>query len=265
MTLGVQNDANTTTSLVYTAASSPQPLMKVVGATSAAALDPATTQQGLNGPLLGLGAAGKDGVDGYASGSLGYGVLGQSDSGYGVVGATDLGVDVAAIGTGRFQQRPVVASGPPTHAPAAGRFEIARDSAGLVWVSHTDGSWHRLSSLISFPDPRRIFDGFATPIPRNTTTAAVNALVKQAGGASGVPAGATAAYCAVQALNHTVTGPLTLFPDLTADPNIANWAANTAGGLNLSYMLVPLSAAGKFKIHSYIDGNVIVDAWGFLI
>jgi hypothetical protein len=39
----------------------------------------------------------------------------------------------------------------------------------------------------------------------------------------------------------------------------------STGTLNLNYMLVPLAAAGKFKIHSYIDGNVIVDAWGFTI
>jgi hypothetical protein len=38
-----------------------------------------------------------------------------------------------------------------------------------------------------------------------------------------------------------------------------------AGGiLYLSYMLVPLDATGKFSIHSYITGNVYVDAWGYL-
>jgi hypothetical protein len=29
------------------------------------------------------------------------------------------------------------------------------------------------------------------------------------------------------------------------------------------YMMVPLSPAGKFKIHSYITGGVYVDVWGF--
>jgi hypothetical protein len=31
------------------------------------------------------------------------------------------------------------------------------------------------------------------------------------------------------------------------------------------YMMVPLSAAGKFKVHSYISGNCYVDAWGYVV
>jgi hypothetical protein len=87
--------------------------------------------------------------------------------------------------------------------------------------------------------------------------------VKKSGGSTGVPAGAKAAYCAVQS---DQPGRLTLFPDGTTDPGIANWTNNgTAGQLFLSYMLVPLSSAGKFWIHSYITGNVYVDDWGYLL
>jgi hypothetical protein len=61
-------------------------------------------------------------------------------------------------------------------------------------------------------------------------------------------------------------GRLTLYPNgTTTDPSIANWTNNGTGGiLYLSYMLVPLDATGKFSIHSYIGGNVYVDAWGYL-
>jgi hypothetical protein len=141
---------------------------------------------------------------------------------------------------------------------------VATDTSHKI-VGARVGYVNGIPGIVSFPDPRRVFDGFATPIPRNTIAANIDATTKQAGGASGVPVGARAAYCAVQALNHTVTGPLTLYPTGALDPNIANWVANTVGGLNLSYMMVPLSTAGRFNIHSYIDGNVIVDVWGYLI
>ncbi len=77
-----------------------------------------------------------------------------------------------------------------------------------------------------------------------------------------MPAGATSAFCAVQSYT---AGVLTIFPDLTTDPGIANFGATSTGPLNLTYMMVPLSAAGKFKIHSYITGRVYVDAWGYAV
>jgi hypothetical protein len=68
--------------------------------------------------------------------------------------------------------------------------------------------------------------------------------MKQAGGASGVPAGASAAFCAVQSYS---AGVLTVFPDLTMDPFIANYTATKDGVLNLTYMMVPLSRGGKVQ------------------
>jgi hypothetical protein len=111
-----------------------------------------------------------------------------------------------------------------------------------------------------FPNPRRVVDGFVTPFTSGTTYGPFDATLKQAGGASGVPAGASAAFCAVQSYS---SGVLTVFPDLTTDPLTANYTAPVDGTLNLTYMMVPLSPAGKFKIHSYITGKVFVDVWGF--
>ncbi|GAC1638416.1 MAG: hypothetical protein NVS4B2_27490 [Chloroflexota bacterium] len=112
-----------------------------------------------------------------------------------------------------------------------------------------------IPSFTPFPSPHRVF-GDGTLLPAGTTTAAIDAT------AGGVPAGAGAAYCAVQATNP---GVMTLFPDGSPDPGIANWAnTGAAGQLALFYMLVPLSAAGKFKIHTYFTGSVYVDVWGYL-
>jgi hypothetical protein len=142
----------------------------------------------------------------------------------------------------------------------------------LYWFPGTNGATHQLAGarvawmlqpgLTLFPDPRRIVDGFVTPFTSGVTYGPFDA-TKKSGGvvASGVPVGAKAAFCAVQSYTK---GALTIFPDLTADPGIANFTATTTGPLNLTYMMIPLSAAGKFKIHSYITGNVFVDAWGYL-
>jgi hypothetical protein len=61
-------------------------------------------------------------------------------------------------------------------------------------------------------------------------------------------------------------GTLTLFPDGGTDPLIANYSeSGNDGVLRLLYMLVPLSAAGKFSIHSYLTGDIYVDVWGYLL
>ena len=75
-----------------------------------------------------------------------------------------------------------------------------------------------------------------------------------------MPAGARAAYCAVMSYS---AGVMTIYPDLTADTLIGNWASTTNGPLNLHYMYIPLSAAGKFKIHTYFSGQKFIDVWGY--
>jgi hypothetical protein len=138
---------------------------------------------------------------------------------------------------------------------SGGATDTAIYGARVGWIHHP--------GLTLFPDPRRIVDGFLTPFTSGVTYGPFDA-TKKSGGVtpSGVPAGATAAFCAVQSYT---AGALTIFPDLTADPGIANYTATTTGPLNLTYMMVPLSTAGKFKIHSYITGKCFVDVWGFAV
>ena len=123
--------------------------------------------------------------------------------------------------------------------------------------------WTLNPGLTLFPDPRRIING--GPFVNGATTGPYDATLKyDLVTPTGIPVGAKAAFCAVQSYTP---GVLTLFPDLTTDPGIANYSGTgTQGfGLNMVYMMVPLSAAGKFKIHSYISGNCYVDAWGYVV
>ena len=81
----------------------------------------------------------------------------------------------------------------------------------------------------------------------------------------GVPTGASAAYCAVQS---NMAGILTLYPDSSAgtggDTGIANYSVTGNNQLNMLYMMVPISATGLFRIHSFITGQVFVDVWGYV-
>jgi len=142
------------------------------------------------------------------------------------------------------------------------------DVNGAFWVcvatspfSNLPSTWKQVATtdqgLHAFTSHHRVY-GDGSVIPAGTTTAAIDAT------AGGVPAGAKSAYCAVQA-SASAPGPLTLFPDGAEDPGIANYTALVPNTLNLFYMLVPLSAAGKFKIHTYITGQIYVDVWGYLL
>lgn len=222
----------------------------------------------LVGPLQGIGANGStttavDGVDGYALGTQAFGVYGLTDAGVGVTGESSTGVSVYARGSGRILQDPhALAAGVPDYTPA--NAEMVRDASGALWISRPGGAWQQMFSLQAFPSPRRILHGDATPFVSGTTYGPFDATKTYTGGSTGIPVGAVAAYCAVQSYTP---GVLTLFPDGTTDPGIANFSGtgNLGAGLNMLYMLVPLSAAAKFKIHSYITGKCYVDAWGFLM
>jgi hypothetical protein len=212
--------------------------------------------------LAGNGAV--EGVDGWAQGDSSFGVYGLTDSGFGVVGESNTGIGLYARRSGRIQQDPLTDT-PQNTIPTPGDFETVRDANGAMWISGPGGSWMR-PSLNSFPDPRRIWDGWYEPTAAGTygpidatqqvTTSGFT------GGASGVPAGAQAVYCAVQSYS---VGYLTLYPDGTARPGVVNWSGTVSGKLNMIFMLVPLSAAGKFLFYKNFSGRVFVDAWGFLI
>jgi hypothetical protein len=223
---------------------------------------------GFLGTLQGLGAhtGVVEGVDGWAQGAQAFGVYGLTDSGTGVVGESNTGIGLYARGSGRIRQEPRALAGMPNY--TANDVEQVRDLNGELWISVPASvnavGWKRLATLELFPNPRRIYDGYLQPTAPGTygpidATAQVSTS-NWPGGVSGVPAGARHAFCAVQSYN---AGVMTLFPDLTADPNVANWASTVDGPLNLTYVLVPLSPAGKFKIHTYFTGQKFIDVWGF--
>ncbi|GAC1522149.1 MAG: hypothetical protein NVS2B16_29900 [Chloroflexota bacterium] len=191
----------------------------------------------------------------------GFGVYGYSGSSYGVAGRSFSTSDLAALGTGRLLLQPQSTPGAPTTGTYTTGEQLV-DSRGDLYLCNSGdntalGTWQAVGNLRSFPAPHRVFgDGSVTPA--GSTTAAIDATA-----GSGVPVGATSAYCAVQASAGS-PGPLTLFPDGAADPGIANYTVLVPNTLNLFYMLVPLSAAGKFKLHTYFTGSVYVDVWGYL-
>lgn len=197
------------------------------------------------------------GVAGF-SGS-GYGVQGSSHSNVGVTGTSNSGIGGYFEGGGAaLMLAPAFSAGPPTTGShSAG--EIMVDSRGAPYISTasgTPGTWQAVGNFRSFSAPHRVF-GDGTVLTAGTITAAIDVT------GAGVPVGASSAYCAVQATNP---GVMTLFPDGTTDPGIANWAnTGTAGQLALVYMLVPLSSAGKFKIHTFLTGQIYVDVWGYLL
>jgi len=212
-----------------------------------------------------------DGVDGIGdpTNASAFGVRGSADQGYGVVGTSSTGIDIFANGTGRILQRPLGTGAPSTGAHVIG--EQVRDLNGALWMctaGGTPGTWFRATTFETFPSGHRVFDGYTTPVSNGGVYGPITARTEVTtsgwtGQPTGVPLGAKAAWCAVQAYSP---GVLTLFPDGAADPGGANYAGTGPNGqLNLLYMLVPLSAAGRFKIHAYFDGQVFVDVWGFQV
>jgi len=116
-----------------------------------------------------------------------------------------------------------------------------------------------------FPNPRRCL-GNGTTTLAEAFILNIDATQKSTlgGGPTGVPAGAKAAYCAVQAYQP---GVMTLYPAGTPDTGTANWSVNgTPGQLQMLYMLVPLDSTGKFNIHNrFTDKQIYVDVWGYFM
>jgi hypothetical protein len=259
-TLGQANLAESPTTLTGDGASgAPTPVLEA--AANGTTWVPGTTGT-FAGPLQGVGTStgAIEGVDGWAGGAQAFGVYGLTDSGTGVVGEANTGIGLHARGSGRIRQDPQSVA--PSYTP--NDFEQVRDPSGNLWISQAGGVWRQVAIMHLFPDPRRIYDGFAQPSAPGTY-GPIDATMKAptaGGGLSGVPAGAQAALCAVQSYQ---AGVMTIFPDGTADPGLASWASTANGLLNLFYMFVPLSSAGKFKIHTYFTGQKFFDVWGFLL
>lgn len=215
-------------------------------------------------PLQGLGGPTGiiEGVDGWAQGSQAFGVYGLTDAGTGVVGESSTGIGLHARGSGRIRQDPQAQA--PTYTP--NDFEMVRDPNGNMWISQKGGAWRQVAIMHTFPNPRRVWDGFVQPTgpgvygPVDATTT-----ISTSGGdgsPSGVPVGAQAAWCAVMSYQ---VGIMTIFPDGTAEPVISNWSNSGGSGLGMFYMFVPLSPAGKFKFHAFFTGNKFFDVWGYLL
>jgi hypothetical protein len=181
-----------------------------------------------------------------------------------------LGSTTVSTSSPSFQQVPVSLT--------AGNVTIDNfnDAYFLAWTPGTATVNHQLQRgqavffnegrLATFLNPRRVFDGNANPTAPGTY-GPIDATVQVTtsgwpGGASGVVVGAQAAFCAVQSFS---SGVMTLYPDGASDPGIANWSGTTDGPLNMTYMLVPLSVAGKFRIHKLFTGRAFVDVWGYLL
>ncbi|HEX2646592.1 MAG TPA: hypothetical protein VHO95_05150 [Candidatus Dormibacteraeota bacterium] len=215
-------------------------------------------------PLQGLGGTtgAIEGVDGWAQGAQAFGVYGLTDAGTGVVGESSTGISLHARGSGRIRQDPQ--SSAPSYTP--NNFEMVRDPSGNLWLSQAGGVWRQVAIMHTFPNPRRVWDGWVQPMgpgiygPIDATTEVGTSGFTA--GPSGVPAGAQAAYCAVMSYN---AGVMTLYPDLTSDTGIGNWASTVDGVLNMMFMFVPLSPAGKFNFHAYFTGRKFVDVWGYLM
>jgi hypothetical protein len=229
------------------------------------------TAGGFTGTVQGLGsgAGGNpnvEGVDGWAQGTKAFGVYGLTDMGTGVTGESATGIGLYARRSGRIRQDGLIAAGAtPGYLP--NDFEMIRDANGVMWISQKLGVWKRVSTndFNLFPDPRRLYAGnFQTTAPGTFLIDATTKVLPSNGlpnGASGVPAGAQAAFCAVQSYS---AGVMTLYPDGAADPGLANWSSTANGPLNLTYVFVPLSAAGMFRMHTYFTGQKYIDAWGFV-
>ena len=231
-----------------------------------------TTAGTFFGPLQGLGGSGGtdpnlnndvpvEGVDGWASGFKAFGVYGLTDSGVGVAGESSTGVGLYARSSGRIVQDLRGSAGKPNFTGNDG--EMVRDANGAMWISIPASvsavGWVQMAAMTLFADPRRVYND--TTNQPAATYGPIDATTKYNGGATGVPAGASAAFCAVQSYS---AGVMTLYPDGASDPGIANWSGVANGPLNLLYMFVPLSTAGKFKMHTYFTGKRYVDVWGFI-
>jgi hypothetical protein len=269
--LGTANAAENPTTIAADGLTPPVQVLAAMDSTFSQAN--LTAAGGFAGTLQGLGNANSalpptnpivEGVDGWAQGTRAYGVYGLTDSGTGVTGESATGIGLYARRSGRIRQDGLTSAGTPPYAP--NDFEFVRDSNGVPYVSVAGGVWKQVATGLGmniFPNPRRVYDGFAQS--RNPGTyGPVDATMTQypSVAPSGVPAGAKAAWCAVQSYS---AGVMTIYPDGTANPLIANWSGTANGPLNLLYMFVPLSAAGKFNFATYFSGVFIFDVWGYLM
>jgi hypothetical protein len=219
------------------------------------------------------GTAGVDGVIGTGTGSpFAAGVFGRSDKGWGVFGDGGVGVDLAAGGTGRIVQVPLILTAGPPSGYVPNNFEQVRDVNGVIWVSNKTGAWRRLNSVIPIT-PVRLVDtrdgtggGWTTPFGSGES--------RTFGPFPGIPSDAVGLIGNLTAAGFTGGGYVSIFPTSPAGwPGHSNlnfaagfdqtgWANFFTVGLgtgtgNIGKITVRLSSNG-------IQSHVIIDAFAYI-
>ncbi len=226
------------------------------------------------GGVSGPGTAYADGVDGFASGGdpvtgshTAFGVYGLTDSGTGVTGEAVTGVSLYARGTGRLRQDNLpLATNPTLQGFTANLMEQVRTSDGALWVSNPSGTWRRATTFEVFSNPRRVY-GTGAFVNPNTAVPNIDATARipsAGGGPSGVPAGATAAWAAVQSYEPAVIG---FYPTGSPDPlGGAFGVMGTAGiSVQVSFLMIPLNSSGHFSFtNRKTKARIFIDVWGYL-
>jgi hypothetical protein len=270
--LGTANDANVSSSLANSAASSPAVLFTVTNSGGAAI----TASSGPN----------FDGLSGTStSGASGAGVAGTSPSGYGLYGDSTSGYALFAGGNGRIGMNAHLAAG----APISGTYskgDIVRDANAALYlcvVGGTPGTWKKVagpdtSQLYLLPSPVRSIDTRAGQQPatfngpKGQLTASVNRSVDLKQGTQGssptlvtaAPAGATGALINIIIVDSSALGWIAVWQDGLAYPGHSN--VNTFGpGQTLAATTVTAldPITGQCQIRSAMACDVVIDVLGY--
>ena len=266
---GQANNADATTSLSGSGVTPPINVLAVKDANfDQAALTTSLGADGqFGGALQGLGGGSgaaapdlRDGVDAWATGDTAFAVYGLTDSGVGVTGESSTGIGLYARASGRILQDPQPA-GTPVYTP--NEMEQVRDADGTLWLSNSQGTWRRAATFEVFPNPRRVY-GTGVLLPIGAVVQNIDATKQLNLAPTGVPAGAVAAWCAVQSIEPAV---LSIYPAGSPDPHVGAWGQMGTAGISvqISYMMVPLNSSGRFSFTNLkTKARIYFDVWGYL-
>ncbi len=248
--LGASNDANLTTSLTNTAASTPAAVLSVTNGATGSAIVATGTSEGINGTGGGADTA--------------AGVAGTAASGYGLYGASTSGYAIFAGGNGRIGLGSHLAAGPPISGSyAAG--DLVRDAGGNTFSCVTAGSpgvWRKVAGPASagafhFLTPaRRVID------TRNDGGLLTNSF-RTVPLAPWVPANALAIAANLTVIHTNSYGWGTLYSPATGPGGSSiNWDHPAATIAN--FAMSPISGQ---SVNMRIDGtaNFIIDVIGYFL
>ncbi len=174
---------------------------------------------------------------------------------------TSLGADGQFGGAlHRILQDPQPA-GTPVYTP--NEMEQVRDADGTLWLSNSQGTWRRATTFEVFPNPRRVY-GTGVLLPIGAVVQNIDATKQLNLAPTGVPAGAVAAWCAVQSIEPAV---LSIYPAGSPDPHVGAWGQMGTAGISvqISYMMVPLNSSGRFSFTNLkTKARIYFDVWGYL-